>query len=85
MVELLHDVGLFQELLRHAGVRLHLAGLHGDVGALGYRGGWPVNAAMNVAELSLADDFTQFYSGPETIQSGEHSGNMKEDDRTSQI
>ncbi len=64
MVELLHDVGLLQELLRHAGVRLHLAGLHSDIGSGGWRvggGGGPVHAAVHVAELSLADDLAEFY------------------------
>ncbi len=64
MVELLHDVGLLQELLRHAGVRFHLAGLHSDVGSGGWRvggGGGPVHAAVHVAKLSLTDDLAQFY------------------------
>jgi hypothetical protein len=61
MVKLLHDVGLLQELLRHAGVCLHLAGLHGDVGGLG-RCRRAINAAVDVAELALADNFAKLNS-----------------------
>ena len=58
VVELLHDDGLLQELVRHPRLRVHLARLHGDVCGLA-RPGLPEHALVHVPELSLADNLAQ--------------------------